>query len=267
MSIFEKVNYLNPLRYITGRIVEYDIKAANINCLLSDGRLSIDEYNYLNSLPKQQREIEIGVREKADPTLYTSIAKKIKEAKVWLAQVNNIPESQVVRVANDAVYINSMFDLKELQYDNNIRFVPKSVSNIFVNINKILFFISFDNEGNIHLEIKNVDEKVLPYTYNYIISEILSMILILYRSSPADALNYISNFTSQYLTLNLPVEYYRELPTGRFRIKNYTIKGDALFVDRIFNDSDKYSIDTDTNYNLIRELWSIAIEKYNLNNK
>ena len=47
-EISSGTSYLNPSRFISGRIVEYDIRSANISALLDAGVIDIDQYNKLN---------------------------------------------------------------------------------------------------------------------------------------------------------------------------------------------------------------------------
>lgn len=262
-NIIEKQNYICPSRYISGRIIEYDIKAANINCLRSANIITEEDYIYLNNLPKMQREVEIGIREKADPSLYTVIQTKIKEAKIFLAESNNINDNNIVRIANDAVYINSPFNLNNLEYDKYIRFVPKSESNVCLIIDKVLIFIKFLEDGNINVDVKGIKEEHVSHSMNYLLSEIVSCCVIKERSGIRDAINYLALFIEQYLKLELPCDFYREFDSGRYRVKNFEINCFGLSVDTI-TDNDKQFIDINYNYGILRELWSIFIELYNM---
>ena len=56
-----KRNYLiKNVSYLSGRIVEYDIKAANISILHQAGAISAEYYQLLHSIPKISREVAIG---------------------------------------------------------------------------------------------------------------------------------------------------------------------------------------------------------------
>jgi len=264
-NIIKKQSYLSPFRFIHGRIVEYDIKSANISCLRDTDNITEEDYQYLAHLPKIQREVEIGLREKVDPKLYTVIKNTISEAKDWLQNTNNISDNSIVRVANDAVYINSPFDLQYTQYSPHIVFLQKSISDIYLKLNKTLWFISLAN-NNISIDIKGVSEDRLTSSYNYLISEIVSIVLLSIRSSVKDSINYLAQFIEQYLRFELPVEFYRELDTGKYRIKNFQVGRFQLLLDTV-SESDKFNIDINCNYSLLRELWSILIEQYNIHQK
>ena len=60
IEIASKMNYLTPSRYVSGRIIEYDLEKANISILYSKGMIDKDKYDLLYNSPKMFREIMIG---------------------------------------------------------------------------------------------------------------------------------------------------------------------------------------------------------------
>lgn len=269
IDIAKSVNYLAPSRLISGRIVEYDIKAANISCLKQTGYISEEDYNYLSSLPKKEREIEIGLRIKQDPKVYTNIQKGIKWAKEQLIVSNNIQEDQIVRVANDAIYINTLADLPILKFGEYIQFVPKSISTIYINLNKTIVLLNFHQNGNISVDVKGISDNYIPLHENYIINAIVTCIVYIERSSVQEAIYYLSELCQQYVSYQLPIGYYREFNSfSCYRIKNIfgqynPFNGDTFGADNL-NEADKYSLDINYNYSVLRELWSILLEIYSL---
>ena len=106
-SIVSKLSYFTPSRYISGRIVEYDIKSANITMLKVSNVISEETYQYLQSLPKISREIEIGLLIRSNPAIFKAISSGIEKYKLKFAEANNIDENRIVRVANDAIYLKT----------------------------------------------------------------------------------------------------------------------------------------------------------------
>jgi|GEM_PF-824491 len=267
IDIAKSVNYLSPSRLISGRIVEYDIKAANISCLRQTGFITEEDYQYLLRLPKKQREIEIGLRIKQDPKVYTNIQKGIKWAKEQLVTVNNIQEDQIVRIANDAVYINTLVDLPIIKFGDYIQFVPKSVSNIYLNLNKTIVLLNFHQDGNISVDVKGIADNQIPLHENYIINAIVTCIVYIERSGIQEAVAYLSDLCQHYVRYDLPIGYYREFNAfSCYRIKNIfgpynPFNGDTFGADNL-NEADKYSLDINYNYSVLRELWSILLEIY-----
>ena len=269
VKISQNINYLSPYRYISGRIIEYDIKSANISCLRQGNFITEEDYQYLVRLPKQQREIEIGLRIKQDPKIYTNIQKGIKWAKKQLIECNNVDPESIIRIANDAVYINSTIDLPNIKFGEYIQFVPKSVSNIFLNLNKTILLLSFDNNGKIHVDVKGIGDNKIALHENYMISAIVTVIAYLERSGVQEAVSYLSELCMYYVRYELPIGYYREFNTvSSYRMKHIfgqydPFNGDSFGADNL-EEAAKYSLDINYNYSILRELWSILLEIYTM---
>lgn len=262
-NIITKQNYLTPSRYISGRIVEYDIRSANISVLRNSDIISQEDYEYLASLPKILREKEIGLREKEDPTIYTSIQKGIKEAKKNLISFNQVETNQIIRIANDAVYINSNIDLEYRKFGEFIEFVPKSKYDVFCNLNNIIIFCKFDNNGNIHIDIKGIGDNIILHR-DYMVYTIMSTIALLERSGIEDAIDYLSEICRNYVNRNLPVGYYREFnSTSMYKTIYQTINMYPYGLTNVM-ESDKFDLDINYNYSILRELWSILFEIYTI---
>lgn len=261
-SIITKQNYLSPMKYISGRIVEYDIKSANISVLRNSEIISQKDYEYLYSLPKHLREKEIGLREKEDPSIYTSIQVGIKEAKIDLADFNQLNESQIVRIANDAVYIDSNIDLPYVKFGEYIEFKQKSEYDVYCNLLGVIIFCKFQPDGNIHIDVKGIGDNAILHQ-NYMIYTIMSTITLLERSGITDALDYITDICEQYLRRELPVGYYREFNSNSLYKTIYCTLGIPYSLSDIY-ESQKFDIDINYNYTILRELWSILFDIYNM---
>lgn len=252
-DIVSSISYLTPEKYISGRIVEYDIQSANINILKRYNKISDDYYNYLSRLPKQDREVEIGKLIRVDRSYYDTITKGIRESKLQLIKSNNIKPEQIVRVANDAIYINNSIDLKYTQFDRII-FKQKSKASVYLNLSNILIFYSLLSNDNIDIDIKNIGKDKLEYHQKFI-EFIANSIYLCERVSVEDCLNFISTFYKDYVSLNLDKEYYREFNSYSL----YKLKYSDYYLSDI---EDMKDIDINHNLYLIRELWSIILSKY-----
>ena len=269
IQLVRNQNYISPSRYISGRIIEYDIKSANISTLRQGNHITEEDYQYLSNLPKQQREIEIGLRIKNDPSVYTKIQAGIKDAKEALVKYNNLTEDNIVRIANDAVYINSGIDLQYTQFGDYIKFVPKSISNIYLRLNKIIVLLGFKEDGNINVDVKGIGDNNSLLHENYMINTIVTCIVYLERAGIQEAVGYLSDLCAHYVNYDLPVGYYREFNASScYRIKTPfgtfdPFNGDTFGADNV-NEMDKYCLDINYNYTILRELWSILIEIYTM---
>lgn len=264
-DIISKREYLTPSRYISGRITEYDMKSANISVMRDTELISQESYLQLAAMPKIAREREVGLMEKADPTLYTSIAQGIKNAKLDLASFNQLVPEQIVRVANDAVYINSLVDLSHTKFGEFIEFRPKNIYNVYVNLNGKLIFCRFDPDGNIHIDTKCIGKNDILHR-DYMIYTIMSTITLLERSGVQDAIDYLYEICEAYLNLKLPVGYYREFNIESLFRGKYIVAGSQPCFTAVYEDN-KADLDINYNYTILRELWSILLEFYTRENK
>ena len=89
MKVITSTNYAGQV-YTSGRIVEYDISKCNISMLKKYGVIDNDTFTFLLGLPKIAREKEIGLMEIYNPEYYDVIANGTKEAKLKLAELNDI---------------------------------------------------------------------------------------------------------------------------------------------------------------------------------
>ena len=265
-EIMMKQNYLHPSRYISGRIVEYDIKSANISTLRMQNIISEEDYIRLSNMPKINREIEIGLMIKNDKEIYNYIQKGIKSAKLALAKANNIDIESICRIANDAVYINSVSNLQRTKFGDYIEFKQKSEFNIMLTLLNVIIFCKFMDDGNIDVDIKGIGDN-MDLHQNYMVNAIVSTIVILERSGIEEAINYISTLCEQYVMLRLPIEYYRTFDSNSVYLTKYNNNYYSLntgFGIKECNINNLQELDINYNYSILRELWSILLEIYNI---
>lgn len=248
-------SYITPSRYISGRIVEYDIRAANITMLRKYNAITEEYFNFLLSLPKHNREVEIGLLINTDIKYFNIIRDGILDAKKKLFVANNINPLSIVRIANDAVFINSSNDLKFTVFDNVI-FKQKSISNSMIKLDKLIIFFSYIGE-NLNIITKGIKPEIQKLHENFMLTFIANILYLLERVSPIDALNCINEFYEDYVNLRLPIEYYRELNDKSY----YKYKYQGYYLSTV---SDINDIDINYNLFILRELWSIVLEKCNL---
>lgn len=253
-SLAKQINYVCESRFVSGQIIEYDIRQANINMLYKYEIIDDNYYNYLSHVPKIQREVIIGNLIKEDKDKYKIIQKGIKEAKCQLFDSNNIKEYEVVRIANDAVYVNRVNGLKYTMFDG-IEFVPKSNSNCYLKLYNLLFFINCGN--NITVDIKGLGQNY--DIHQPMISIIVNIINELYYIGVKEAMKSLSDFIDDYQNKRLGVEYYREMNPEAL----YRVLGGEFFLSTIST----LTPEIDINYNLwiLRELSSVLYEIYTSN--
>ena len=254
LRIVDNILYLTPEAYTSGRIIEYDIKAANITMLSKDNLISPDYAFFLSNLPKQVREVEIGMLIRSNSRFYESIAKGIKEAKRELIMANNIDPDNIVRVANDAVYINSSYDLKVTQF-NGVAFVKKSIYDSMLSLVKgLTIFLSIYKDNNLDISVKGINEYNQELHKDYFMTFLANIMYLMQRGSKEDVFELYNKFYKDYVELKLPIEYYREFNSASM----FKIKHKDYYVNTPI--SDIGLIDINHNLYLLRNLYSIILQ-------
>ena len=265
INIVSNTEYSNPSRYISGRIIEYDMKAANISCLLENNCITAEYYNYLNSMPKREREIQVGMDRIMHPEFSTIINKTIKAAKIELVKANDINPSSIVRVANDAVYINTPVDLNITKFGNYLEFRPKGVYSVFIKLNRVIIFLNLLENNSVDIDIKGIGKNMELHS-NGILSAIATTVMLTERDSIDSGLNYISSIIEEYVNLRLPMDFYREFNAEscyRLLQADKYSKVNILGL-RYLDESYKDKIDIQYNLSVLREFWSILVELHNI---
>jgi hypothetical protein len=262
ISIISKTSYINPSSNIfTGRIIEYDIRSANITMLYKAGRIDYNYYKYLARLPKSDREIDIGLIIRDDKSYYDAIKEGIIDAKIQLATANNLDADSIIRVANDAVYINSFVDLEYTKfYDGLVEFRCKSISDQMMKLNDLIIFSRILTDGNIDIDIKGISNYAMTLHQDYMLSFIANIIVLINKGMYDTALQTVSNFTEQYVTLQLPLEYYRELNSASMYVYKYSDLNHCKY--GAYSLPSKEDLDINLNLQYLRELYAICIEQY-----
>lgn len=255
-DISKAITYITPLPYISGNIREYDIKAANINVLLQKNVIDKDKYDYLNNLPKQYREIDVGNMMKRDISIYNTISDGIREAKFKLLSENNVNPLSIVRIANDAVYINSSVALNITQFDNII-FVMKKEYNVMINLNGVILFISLYGD-NYDIDVIGINNDLVS-AHEKFITFICDLVYRIERVGYKDAIDFYQDFYKKYINHELDLEYYREFNSDSC----YTTIGTLRY--GLWNINSLDNIDIGYNLFLLRQIWTILLQMAKLN--
>ena len=273
-NLWEKINYIKKDKklYLDTNIYEYDLSKANINALYCSDMISLNEYNALLTMDKYDREVYIGRRIQSENKLYKksdtylTISSNIKEAKRRLFESNNIDSNKVIRIANDAIYVEEQMEYRNTSFDlnNNGRYMTFHINRynslLALHNYTILIFFGILDDGNYNVEVKGVNDKSLEYNSAFL-EFICDILMYLQKTDPKITLMKFQEFHNKYINRQLPIEYYMEfVNTQAYRIDQGV---NHVFTWGITNKS-KYlnidNIDIEFNYNILRELYSIIIE-------
>ena len=264
-KLAEKHNYLSDIPFIfDSNIWEYDISQANINTLRAFNRISEEEYYILSVSPKMLREITIGNWIRRDRTIQDDIYKGIAEAKLKLLEGYSIKPEQVLRIANDSVYIISPKNLSNTDsIDININgtgkvtFRLKGYYTYYMNLklNNILFFFGPGDESGYDIDVIGINDNKLNLHTKFI-GFLCKLITSLEYGGKSSALLIFNQFYTQYVNKQLDIDYYREFnATSGYRIN-------SNFENFILNSIEKQHldrIDIGFNLNILRTIYSYLI--------
>ena len=254
-NLYEQDNYIIDSRYVSGRIIEYDIKSANINVLYKAGAIDSECYDHLNRLPKHNREVAIGKMMVKDPNLHNILIDRLRYYRGLLFESNSIKDDEVVRIAKDAVFIRRLYDLKCTEFDGII-FRPKLVAQSMIKLGSILVFSSYNTMDQINIEVRGLGKHV-DLHQNGLLVVIANVMYLIDKVSIKDAIRYLQEEYMRYVSYQSPIEYYREFnafSSYRIAYGNYT----TLFIE----EKDKMVLDISYNINILREIYSILLELY-----
>lgn len=257
-ELYKKINYSSDISYIISRYIrEYDISKANINILYSLNLINQDEYNYLYSANRMERQIRIGLLQQQYPEISKALKQGIIDAKEKFFTCNNIQDNEVLCIKNDAVYL-----IDKIAQDNTFGLVEFKNKNTYTSYYKIPYnnielYYYLDVVNNVEkLDIKGINKESALLHENYFI-EFLKVLFCSSETEPIeDTISLLVTFYNNYLNLNLDINYYREFNSqSLIRLKKmsqlYTFKANFL------NDKDKKYIDISYNLNILRYLHQI----------
>lgn len=253
--LYENMNYLSTYPFIINNYIrEYDLSAANINALYTNGYFDKSTYDLFKSYDKKKREVEIGLLIKRDSRVYEIISSGIIDAKKLLFESNNIQDNEVLTIKNDAVFIIS----KELVNTvfGNYEFKCKNLYNTYLKILDLeIYYRDSLNSDDIFFDIKGISDDKL-YLHTAMVSLISEVCYRVQRYDKHDNIKFIMNIYENFLYRRLPIEYYRNLDS----FSKYTIINNIgiYSLDNISNDMINI-ISIDRNLSILRELiWIIS---------
>lgn len=203
----EKMNWLNPnIEYLfNDEIIEYDMKDAGFNIIKEYHLLPTQKIQELEMMGKgRERNIAVGNIRGHDKEFSKALGEKFAEARKIFITVNDIEDSSIVSVKNDAIFL--IGTAKRTKF-GNIEFRRKNTYSSYVrlsNIRNLEIYYSSDN-----IDIKGMGESAVNRHRLYMLSfikEIISLIEV----HDNKVKRRIIRFIDQYKAGELDMEYYIE---------------------------------------------------------
>ena len=254
-DLYKQTNYTANIPFMISNIIkEYDISKANINILYKYGILNEKQYNYFLTCPRMERQTKIGLMEQKNRKISEIKKKGIEEARRMLFETNDIIDSDILAIKNDAIFlINKTPAITKFE---NIEFVHRNTYSSFYKLNngKLECYYLYDSVTDKEtLHVKGINDYNMDLHKDFFVEFLLSVFQSAEMISIDDALQLISSFNQLYVSLDLECGFYRNFDeTSKFLI---SARDKQYLLDTI-GDSDKKYINNMCNMNIIRELWS-----------
>lgn len=263
-TLYNMVNYKAPFPYLFSKYIrEYDIQKANISILFSKGLIDQATYERLLYSSRQDRQVEIGLMIKHDKKISDELKKGIIEAKRMLFEANNLSDSDILCIKNDAVFVLD----KKLKYTEFglIKFVLKNEFTSYMSLDsgKIECYYSYDriNQKETY-EIKGLGNASI-YHEQFMSDFIRFVFYEMESGRVVSTIGNIYNFYLDYLNLHLDIGYYREFNSeSLFAINNSIYK-----IFSIPSREDLRHVNIMYNLNIIRNIYQYITNIYFMNKR
>ena len=233
-KLVEKDIFLESISYIKNtRITEYDLKSAGFNIIREYKLVNEETKKILESLPKQERTIEIGKLMKQNPQLNIELTKKFADVRKLFVIENNIQEEDVLSVKKDAIFIINR-TLSKLKFGKYLEFQPKNIYTSYLYINGMEFYYSsytkqldiknFKRDFNAEsLVLKGGEDTIIELDDHLLIKDLKHLIALSEKISQKELFNSLKRYRKKYLNRELPLETYREVKSGLFTLSGSDI--------------------------------------------
>lgn len=247
-ELYKRHNYTNKYTelIIGNDIYEYDIRSAGFNLIKHYKLLDKDKIDYLETLSKKKRQIQIGLLCRSDKALRDNLNEAFIAIRKLFFQANNIEDDDVLSIKKDAIFVLKPCFNTEF---NEIEFVNKNKYTSFLYIDRKEVYASKEV-----LHVKGIhDEKIALHAKG--MCEILYETLMLLETLNEKLLReFLVTVTDLYKRRELPIEYYREFTSESYY--RYIDK-EGIFFETI---NDVNMVDIRYNYlNILVALQNILI--------
>lgn len=208
-------NWINPnYQYIKNvKIVEWDIKSAGLSVIKFHKLLTPEEISKLESMSKKMRTVREGLYQKENPVLAEKIVKTLEDVRQGFALLNDISADDVLSIKKDAIFLIN----KNVSHDSIkdvFKFRKKEEYTSYLQLNKHEFYINSKGE----LDTKGLSKDVIEKQEKFFLKDICYFMKMSEKVNSQQLFNILKNYRSKYINKELPVETYRELNTGLFRL-------------------------------------------------
>ena len=258
-SVLEADTYTSDIPCLINTFIrEYDIAKANINILLDKGVIDRDTYQKLYSMPKHDREVNIGLMIRDNPDIGSILSNGFLEYRNYLYQSNNIQDYDILMIKKDAVFVIDK-TLSNTKF-GNVEFVLKNTYSSYYRIYRLEMLFDGLCQPNGRLDVKGLGKYAYPLHKDYFSDMLCFIFSTAEHATMAYTINTLREIMNNYVSLNYPIEYYREFNIqSMFRAK-MTIADTFYGVDLPPNSIAE--TDISYNYGILSQLYKLYLERF-----
>lgn len=237
--LYTKHNYLNKnFDYIVNQeIIEYDMQSAGFNLIKKYKLIEQSKIEWLETLPKKERQIQIGLLQRSTKGLTKSLNNAFVEGRKLFFEANKIDDASVLSIKKDAIVMLRPVD--NLVFDN-IVFAEKSLYSSYYRLNKMEFYFSPRV-----LDVKGIGDELLHLHEDYMLDFLREVFRLNEVGNTSYNIEYLKEFAHYYKERELDINYYRELSKDSLFRMNHQFLGDTIGMNRI---GDVDAVDIRYNY-------------------
>ena len=212
----EKIPYI-----FHANIVEWDMAKASLSVCERFGLLDSKEIARMKALPKLDREKAMGMHQRGNKEFSNQLLSGIREIRRKFLEANELDETNVLSLHNDAVIFNSRKRI--ISEIDGIKFHHDNTWDAYIRYDRAEIFYKVDELGNGSLDFKNVGkEKVQEHTFG--LNKYMTKVIGYIENYDKDVLKYMRKFQQQYLQDKLPEYYYSSFAKiGDFKTTNFEL--------------------------------------------
>lgn len=244
MGLYESDKYLADVEFLVAtKIREYDLKSAGFNLTKEFKLLSKKKIEFLSTLDKKQRTIQIGLYMREDKEYNKALTAAFKKARKMFFKANDIKPEHVLSIKKDAIFlINKVASVQK--FGDYIFFDTKNTYTSYHNINGFEFYANART-----LDIKGISDEVIErYHRDYLVNFIHTCIKFIEKDQIKPLRRYLKKFVRDYKSLDLHVGYYRELTSKSEYSLDLPGSDCIYYLEEMNSDGIKY---TNIGYNYI----------------
>lgn len=261
-TLWKQHTYISPTEFVIGTLIrEFDISKANISVLRDANVLSEEQYQYYLHCDRMERQIAIGKLQGANPEVVDILKDGILNAKRIFMEANNICDSEILYIRNDAICIVGDRYIPILQITDRVAFRESARYTSFYRFGNIHLLYSYD----IINQKENIDVKGLGDGYNsafslhknFMIDFLSELFYTAQVEGIQNAIKLLSTVHQDYITMKMDIGYYREFNhSSNYRLKSDFSANSTLYL-REATEWHKQFLDISFNESLLRHFQKI----------